>query len=147
MDRRTFISAISATSILSLAWKASAATFYRPDFCFGNPCRIEIETGNVLVQFLGKCSAHTAIQSINGITDAQLFASILQSSRRKEVARWGAKLAIGLDEDVPFTIDADGTIHLQTGLNAIRRAQLNAEVQMVIAGTEAPVGTVSIVID
>lgn len=123
-------------------------TTYRPDFCFtGNPCRIEIEPGNVLVQFLGKCPAHTTIQTANALTDAQLFASILQSSRRKEVARWGAKLAIDLDEEVPFTVDADGTIHIITGLNAIRRAQLNAEVQMAIVGVEAPTGTVSIVID
>lgn len=148
MNRRTFVNTALAASALGVVGRAFAATTYRPDFCFGNPCRIEVTSpGFSLVQFLGKCSAHTSIQSINALTDAQLFAAILQSSRRKEVARWGVKLASGLDEEIQFTVDADGTIHVISGLNAVRRAQLDAEIQMAIVGVEAPVGTVSIVVD
>ena len=155
MNRRQFagmtmMAAAAAGTVLSaVSTPAEAAQTYRPDFCFGDPCRIEVdESNNALLRFFSKCSAHQAIQSINGISDVQLYAAILQSSRRKEVARLGVQLYNNLDENnVQFSIDADGTIHLISGLSGTKKAQLNTQIQMVIVGTEAPVGTVSIVVD
>ena len=150
MDRRHFVGTVFAAAGVAgglLALPALAVTFYRPDFCFGNPCRIELGDDNAFVAFTGKCSAHTSIQTINTLSDSQLYDAILQSSRRKEVARWGVKLFKGLDEDAQFTVDADGTIHVISGLNGKQKDELAAQVQMSIVGVSAPAGTVSIVVD
>lgn len=123
--------------------------FIRPTVCFGgNPCNIEVDVASAtLVGFVSKCSAHVGIQSDNALTDPELFAAIMQSDRRKEVARLGAKLFRNIDEDLDFTIDADGTIHIATGLNDSHRAQLDSQVQMVNRSYPVPRGTQSVVID
>lgn len=120
----------------------------RPTVCFGgNPCNIEvIQPGATFVQFLFKCSAHQSIQTINSLTEETLFLSIQQSDRRKEVARWAVKLQTNV-EDVSFSVDADGTIHVITGVNGKTKEDLIAQIQLGIVGVPAPLGTVSIVVD
>lgn len=143
------LKAVPAVALVlpQLVTNAHAQQLWRPDFCFGSSCRIEIGTDFSFISFLAKCSAHSGIQATHTLTDSQLFDAVLQSSRRKEVVRWGAKLFRNIEEDVPFTVDADGTIHIATGLAESQRGQFNAQVQMIFANTPVPRGTVSVVVD
>jgi hypothetical protein len=63
--------------------------------------------------FLSVCPHHQGL----GLSDQQRFDAILQSSRRKEAARWAVKVELGLDKEhpgVPYTKNADGSFTVTT---------------------------------
>ena len=90
-----------------------------PDFCPTGQCKIELEKAGgqtnwtMPKSFLATCPHHAGL----GLNDQQRFEAILQSSRRKEAARWAVKQELGLDKEhpgVPYRTNADGSFTVFT---------------------------------
>lgn len=120
-----------------------ALTWY-PDFCPTGGCALEIERDWSAVKRVKLCVHHETVKNTNGMTDQQIFKSILQSSRVKEVARGAAKSTLGLPKDhpgLPFTVGADGNFTIQSGVSGQTRTAVRTAVSAAVASVEKPAGT------
>lgn len=123
---------------------------WHPDFCVGpSRCAIEITRAWSVIQFLELCSHHRGLRD-GGLTDEQLFAAILQSSRVKEVARWAIKQHLGLDKEhpgVPYLVLGDGSISIRPGLTGQARTAARTVAATAIATVSRPQGTSLVTVD
>lgn len=129
--------------------------FWTPDFCPPGPsCTLEIERDwSKIVRFVRCCPHHQSLRD-SGLDDQRVFAAILQSSRVKEAARAAAKTELGLDKEhpgLPFTVAADGSITVLTGINGERtnglvRALVRTAVDAAVALVEKPEGTSTVTV-
>jgi hypothetical protein len=90
---------------------------WTPDFCVGQPCRIEISRDwSTVTNVLRYCQHHQSIKD-SGLADQQVFRAILQSCRVKESGRYAVKQELGLDKQhpgVPYSVATDGSILIRT---------------------------------
>ena len=125
-----------------------------PDFSPSGQCILEIQQGHTgLIKVVRFCPYHQSLKD-GGLTDAETFTAILQSSRVKEAARWAAKLALALDKEhpgVPYRVDADGGFTLGVDRTGTRmsgwpsggqtRTRLINDINAAVAGVSKPSGT------
>jgi hypothetical protein len=125
-----------------------------PDFCARGQCVLEIEQGHTgLVFAISFCPHHQSLKD-GGLTDAQVFAAIVQSSRVKEAARWAAKLHLLLDKEhpgVPYRVETDGNFTIgvdsrgeempEWPKNDIQRALLATAIDAAVLEVTRPAGT------
>lgn len=123
---------------------------WTPDFCVGQPCRIEIEPDwSGLVQFVRLCSHHQSLRT-GGMSDANLFTAIMQSSRVKERARAAAKLELALDKEhpgLPYRVLADGNISIVSGVTGPTRTRVRTAVSTAILTVNRPTGTSTVSVE
>lgn len=106
-----------------------------PDDCVNGRCLIEAPgVGFPPATFLRKCQRHGTL----GLADAQLHRVIVLSSRRREMARWEAKLELGLEKEdvVDYRVNADGSITLLTNVTGSTRSALINRINMALSKLE-----------
>ena len=124
-----------------------------PDFCPPGQgrCSIEIERDwSAPRAFSSRCTHHQSLQSTLGLSDAQLFTVILQSSRCKEIVKWALKSHMALDEDhpgLPFVVNADGSISIRSGLTGQARTAARAVAAAALLSVTRPPGTSAVTVD
>lgn len=136
---------------------------WEPDFCPPGQgrCVIEIERDwSAPRRFVSLCTHHQELRT--GLSDAQLFAIILQSCRVKETARAVVKAELGLDKEhpgVPYRVGADGNFTVLTtrpalawiapdgspgavpNISASERTRARAAAALAVQAVVRPVGT------
>lgn len=132
------------------------ALLWKPDFCptGSRGCWLEVDQGqNNLLGVRRFCAHHQSLKD-GGLTDDQVFLAIRRSGMAKEAARWAAKLEL-MDralvtkefEGLPFTVDADGTIRVQSGMTGPVRTAMRNRAALAAATIEAVTGISAIVVD
>jgi hypothetical protein len=124
--------------------------FWHPDFCAGDPgCLFEIESdwsaARAVVRY---CTQHQVLKD-SGLTDAEIFAAVLQTSRVKEAARWAAHVALALPEDdpgLPYTVSKNGDITIQLGVDGATKAAILPSIDAATALIAKPIGTSNVTV-
>ena len=116
-----------------------------PDFCPpGQPCALEIAPDwSAVNAFMRACPHHQSLRD-GGQSDNEVFSAMLQSCRVKEIARWEAKLELGLSKDHPgvaYRVEADGSITIMTGASEFVLAGIRSRIARAIATVPRPLGT------
>lgn len=145
---------------------------WRPDDCVNGSCIIEAPgVGFPPATFVQLCNRHENIKNLLGLTDAQLHAIVVFSSRRRERARWEAKLELGLDKEtvIPFfghreflryitkfgstppppylRVELDGDIRLVSGLSGGALTALQTRISNALSGLETENGISTVMVE
>ena len=119
---------------------------WKPDDCVNGSCLIEAPgAGFAPAIFLRKCARHDAL----GLSDVLLHRVIVFSSRRRERARWVAKLELGIskEETVDYRVNPDGSITLLTGATGALRASIVSRINNALSGLENAPGVSVITVE
>ena len=119
---------------------------WKPDDCVNGSCLIEAPgVGFPPATFLRKCQRHADMP----INDSLLHSVIVFSSRRRERARWEAKLGLGIskEETVDYRVNPDGSITLLTGATGALRASIVSRINNALAGLESTPGVSTITVE
>lgn len=117
-----------------------------PHDCVGGTCLIEAPgVGFPPAVFSRKCLRH----GIMGLNDELLHRVIVLSSRRRERARWEAKLELGLpkDELVDYRVNTDGSITLLTKSSSVVRTAILNRINVALAGMENAPGVSMVTVE
>lgn len=145
---------------------------WRPDDCVNGDCLIEAPgVGFSPVTFIQMCNRHQNIKTLFGLTDAQVHSVIVFSSRRRERARWEAKLELALDKEIviPYFNHRDflryilkhgenpqppycrgevlGGITIVSGLSGPALTTLQTRITNALSGLETENGVSSVVVE
>lgn len=122
---------------------------WHPDFCTTSPgCAFETTDAQAsLVRVIRYCPHHQSLRT-GGLTDAQVFDAVKQSSRVKEAARWTVKTQRGLAENVsvPYTVGADGNFTIQAGVSGGALTTLRTAVTTAVNAVSRPAGTSTVTV-
>jgi len=123
---------------------------WTPDFCPSNPpCVIELGADWTAPRgFARMCSHHQAMRD-GGMRDVEVFRSIVQTSRVKEVARYRIKTELALSKEVsiPYRVEPDGRIVIESGERGARLTELRGKVAAALALIERPTGTSAVEVE
>jgi hypothetical protein len=100
---------------------------WHPDTCRNGQCIIEVNKADWTVASVVQTCAHHAGRG--HATEQALFEAVLERNRIKNYATYEAALEAALDHAlVPWRLDDEDRIVITLGLNAQRRARLQAAV-------------------
>lgn len=131
------------------------ALIWHPDFCpSGSPsCIFDVTNGWDNATPIRYCRHHQSLKD-GGLTDAQVFAAVLQSSRVKEAARWAVKLeliALGdmteANPGVLYTVGQDGNFTIDTGKTGLELTTIQTAVSTALVAVTQPIGTSTVTVN
>lgn len=114
---------------------------WHPDYCTSSPgCEIDVTANWSSGTYVRRCAHHQALKD-GGLTDAQVFAATVASSRVKESARAALLVHLSLTDPPRFVVGSDGNFSLSSGVSGLALVTAQGVVATALVGVSQPVGT------